>query len=104
MTHTVKDDDPMGRLRLADPVDPEELERTVGSLRSRVMRSAIERGGSPTQPIPDGDRVAVALGARAGRAGRTRRGARRNASWPDRCETDLYGCRRPPPGRSRAPP
>lgn len=52
MTRSVQDDDPMVSLRLADPVDPEELERMIAPLRSRVMRSAIERGGSPLEPPP----------------------------------------------------
>lgn len=79
MTHTVKDDDPMVRLRLADPVDPEELERAIAPLRSGVMRGAIERGSLPTQPIPAGDGVAVLFGARTGRGGR--RGRRRRLSF-----------------------
>ncbi|HEY0277102.1 MAG TPA: hypothetical protein VGC32_02415 [Solirubrobacterales bacterium] len=72
MNDTVRDDDPLGRLRLADPLDPAELERAVAPLRERVKARAIAQGSAPSEPIPAGDRVAV----EAGRGGRARVGLR----------------------------
>jgi len=76
MSHAA-DTDILARLRLADPVDLEELERTVAPLRARVKRHAIEKGEVPSEPIPAGDRVALEAGvSRKGRAPAIRR------RWP----------------------
>jgi hypothetical protein len=69
MSDAVRDDDLLGRLRQADPVDPAELERVVAPLRERVKARAIALGSTPSEPIPAGDRVAVEAGA-GGRGGR----------------------------------
>jgi hypothetical protein len=63
MSDTVRDDDLLGRLRLADPVDIGELERVVAPLRERIKARAIAQGSLPTEPIPAGDRAAVEAGA-----------------------------------------
>jgi hypothetical protein len=68
MSETVRDDDLLGRLRLADPVDLPDLERAVAPLRDRIKARAIAAGSSPTEPIPAGDRAAIEAGA-AGRGG-----------------------------------
>jgi hypothetical protein len=68
MSDTVRDDDLLGRLRLADPVDLAELERAVAPLRERLKARAISQGSTPSEPIPAGDRVAIETGA-AGRGG-----------------------------------
>jgi hypothetical protein len=72
MSDTVRDDDLLGRLRLADPVDIGELERVVAPLRDRIKTRAIAQGSLPTEPIPVGDRVAVEAGAARGVGGRFR--------------------------------
>jgi hypothetical protein len=72
MSDTVRDDDLLGRLRLADPVDIGELERVVAPLRDRIKTRAIAQGSTPTEPIPVGDRVAVEAGAARGVGGRFR--------------------------------
>jgi hypothetical protein len=63
MSDTVRDDDLLGRLRLADPVDLAELERAVAPLRERLKARAISQGSTPSEPIPAGDRVALEAGA-----------------------------------------
>lgn len=75
MSHA-EDTDILSRLRLADPVEPTELERTVAPLRARVKQRAIEKGSLPSEPIPVGDRVALERGARRGRGHSGRR------RWP----------------------
>ncbi len=92
MSDTVRDDDLLGRLRLADPVDLGELERVVAPLRERVKARAIAQGSTPSEPIPAGDRVAVEAGAAdwsrgeasVGRAGLGDRGSRRGRRGPRR--------------------
>jgi hypothetical protein len=71
MSDTVRDDDLLGRLRLADPVDLGELERAVSPLRDRIKARAIAQGSTPTEPIPAGDRAALEAGSR-GERGRFR--------------------------------
>jgi hypothetical protein len=83
MTDSVRDDDLLGRLRLADPVDPAELERTAAPLRERIKARAIAAGNSPSEPIPAGDRVAVEAGA-PGRGGFDDRGRSSRAGAPGR--------------------
>jgi hypothetical protein len=68
MSDTVRDDDFLDRLRLADPVDLGELERAVAPLRDLIKARAIAQGSSPTEPIPAGDRAAIEAGT-AGRGG-----------------------------------
>ncbi len=75
MSDTVRDDDLLGRLRLADPVDLAELERAVAPLRERLKARAIAQGSTPSEPIPAGDRVALEAGSRGARGGS--RGRRR---------------------------
>jgi hypothetical protein len=72
MSDTVRDDDLLGRLRLADPVDLGELERAVAPLRERVMARAIAQGSTPSEPIPAGDRAALEAGVSRGERGRFR--------------------------------
>ncbi|HJZ37219.1 MAG TPA: hypothetical protein VJ204_13195 [Solirubrobacterales bacterium] len=71
MSDTVRDDDLLGRMRLADPVDLAELERAVAPLRDRIKARAIAQGNTPTEPIPAGDRAALEGGSR-GERGRSR--------------------------------
>jgi hypothetical protein len=71
MSDTVRDDDLLGRLRLADPVDLAELERAVAPLRERVKARAIAQGSTPSEPIPAGDRAALEAGS-GGERGRFR--------------------------------
>jgi hypothetical protein len=71
MSDTVRDDDLLGRLRLADPVDLIELERAVAPLRERIKERAIAQGSTPSEPIPAGDRAALEAGA-GGERGRFR--------------------------------
>jgi hypothetical protein len=72
MSDTVRDDDLLGRLRLADPVDLADLERAVAPLRERIKARAIAQGSAPTEPIPAGDRVALEAGAAHGQRARFR--------------------------------
>ena len=72
MSDTARNDDLLGRLRLADPVDLGELERAVGPLRDRIEARAIAQGSTPSEPIPAGDRIAVETGAGARGRGRRR--------------------------------
>jgi hypothetical protein len=72
MSDIVRDDDLLGRLRLADPVDLGELERVVAPLRDRIKARAIAQGTTPSEPIPAGDRVAVEAGASRAERGRPR--------------------------------
>jgi hypothetical protein len=72
MSDTVRDDDLLGWLRLADPVDLAELEPAVAPLRERIKGRAIAQGSLPTEPIPAGDRAAVEAGASRGERGRFR--------------------------------
>jgi hypothetical protein len=67
MSDTVRDDDLLGRLRLADPVNLGDLERAVAPLRDRVKARAIAQGSTPSEPIPAGDRVALETGSRVER-------------------------------------
>jgi hypothetical protein len=76
MSDTVRDDDLLGRLRLADPVDLGELERAVAPLRERIKARAIAQGSAPSEPIPAGDRVALETGASPSGRGRFRGGRR----------------------------
>jgi hypothetical protein len=71
MSDTVRDDDLLGRLRLADPVDLAEMGQAVAPLRDRIKARAIALGSTPSEPIPAGDRVAVEAGSR-GERGRFR--------------------------------
>jgi hypothetical protein len=76
MSHA-EETDVLTRLRLADPVDLAELERTVAPLRTRVRQRAIEKGNLPSEPIPAGDRAALEAGdPRGSRRARARR------RWP----------------------
>jgi hypothetical protein len=72
MSDAVRDDDLLSRLRMADPIDLAQLERAVAPLRDRVKARAIAQGSTPTEPIPAGDRVAVAAGVSRGERGRFR--------------------------------
>jgi hypothetical protein len=70
MTHATEDTDIIARLRMADPVDLAELERTVAPLRARVKQRAIKKGSLMSEPIPVSDPVAPTEPARQARPAR----------------------------------
>lgn len=66
MTRKSRNDDVLATMRAANPSSATELRGAITEADlSRAMQRAIAAGGSPSQPIPAGDRVACEHAARA---------------------------------------